>query len=98
MSENITAFVGLDVHKQSIAVAVARPGRAAPRFIGTTGPTLGEVQKALSHLGQPQQLLVVYEAGPCGYPLARELCGCGYRCEVIAPTMIPRKPGDRIKT
>lgn len=98
MSENITAFIGLDVHKESIAIAVAKPGRAAPRFVGTTGPTLAEVQKALSHLGMPGQLLVVYEAGPCGYGLARQLCSRGYRCEVIAPTMIPRKPGDRIKT
>jgi transposase len=44
------------------------------------------------------QLLIVHEAGPCGYGLARQLCARGYRCEVIAPTMIPRKPGDRIKT
>jgi transposase len=98
MSENITAFIGLDVHKESIAIAVAHPGRAAPRFVGTTGPALAEVQKALSHLGTPAQLLVVYEAGPCGYGLARQLCGRGYRCEVIAPTKIPRKSGDRIKT
>ena len=98
MSENITAFVGLDVHKESIAIAVAEPGRAAPRFIGTTGPALAEVQKALSHLGTPRQLLIVYEAGPCGYGLARQLCARSYRCEVIAPTKIPRKPRDRIKT
>jgi transposase len=98
MSESITAFIGLDVHKESVAIAVARAGRTAPRFIGTTGPTLGEVQKALAHLGQPEELLVVYEAGPCGYGLARQLCGRGYRCEVVAPTLIPRKPGDRIKT
>ena len=98
MSENITAFVGLDVHKESIAIAVAEPGRAAPRFIGTTGPGLAEVHKALSHLGPPAQLLVVYEAGPCGYGLARQLCSRGYRCEIIAPSKIPRKPGDRLKT
>jgi transposase len=98
MSKGITAFVGLDVHKDSIAIAVAEPGRAAPRFLGTTGPVLAEVEKALSHLGAPRRLLIVYEAGPCGYGLARQLCANGYRCEVIAPTLIPRKPGDRIKT
>jgi len=98
MSEITTAFVGLDVHKDSIAIAVAQPGRAAPRFLGTTGPVLAEVEKALSHCGTPPQLLIVYEAGPCGYGLARQLCARGYRCEVIAPTLIPRKPGDRIKT
>ena len=98
MSEDITAFVGLDVHKESIAIAVAEPGRAAPRFVGTTGPVLAEVHKALSYLGAPTQLLLVYEAGPCGYGLARQLCSRGYRCEVIAPTKIPRKAGDRVKT
>jgi len=59
---------------------------------------LAEVEKALSHCGTPPQLLIVYEAGPCGYGLARQMCARGYRCEVIAPTLIPRKPGDRIKT
>lgn len=98
MSEVITAFVGLDVHKDSIAIAVAEPGRGAPRFLGTTGSVLAEVQKALSHVGAASELLIVYEAGPCGYGLARQLSARGYRCEVIAPTLIPRKPGDRIKT
>jgi transposase len=98
MNEGITAFVGLDVHKESIAIAVAALGRAAPKFLGTTGPVLAEVEKALSHLGAPRELLIVYEAGPCGYGLARQLCARGYRCEVIAPTLIPRKAGDRIKT
>jgi transposase len=98
MSEVTTAFVGLDVHKDSIAIAVAQPGRAAPQFLGTTGPLLAEVEKALSHCGTPRELLIVYEAGPCGYGLVRQLSARGYRCEVIAPTLIPRKPGDRIKT
>jgi transposase len=98
MSEVTTAFVGLDVHKESIAIAVAEPGRAAPRFLRTTGPAVAEVEKALRHLGAPPELQIVYEAGPCGYGLARQLCARGYRCEVIAPSLIPRKPGDRIKT
>ena len=74
MSEGTTAFVGLNVHKESIAIAVAEPGRAAPRFLGTTGPLLAEVEKALSHCGAAPELLIVYEAGPCGYGLARQLC------------------------
>jgi transposase len=98
MSEPITAFVGLDVHKDSIAIAIAEPGRSAPRFLGTTGPAVAELEKAPSHCGAPPQLLIVYEAGPCGYGLVRQLRASGYRCEVIAPTMIPRKPGDRVKT
>jgi len=98
MYENITAFVGLDVHKDSIAVAVAEPGRAAARFLGTTGPALAPLEKTLSHLGVPGQLWLVYEAGPCGYGLARQLNARGYHCEVVAPAKIPRRPGERIKT
>lgn len=98
MEQDITGYVGLDVHKDSIAVAVAEPGRAAPRFVGTTGPCLAELTKALSHLGRPAQLQLAYEAGPCGYTLARELSARGYRCEVIAVAKTPRKPGERIKT
>lgn len=98
MEDDITGYVGLDVHKDSIAVAVAAVGRDAPRFIGTTGPELSELLKALSKLGRPEQLLLCYEAGPCGYPLARQLTTRGYRCQVIAVSKTPRKPGDRIKT
>ena len=69
MDNDVTAFVGLDVHKDSIAVAVAAPGHAAPQFVGTTGPQLSELLKALRHLAQPEQTLLAYEAGPCGYRL-----------------------------
>jgi transposase len=98
MNDDITGYVGLDVHKDSTAVGVAAPGRAAPRFVGTTGPHLRELLKVLSGLGRPDQLLLAYEAGPCGYTLARELIARGYRCEVIAVAKTPRKPGERIKT
>jgi transposase len=94
MSDDITAYVGLDVHKGSIAIGVAEPGRAAPHFVGTTGPDLAELTKALSRLGRPEQMLLAYEAGPCGYPLARQLAARGYRCEVIAVAKMPRKPGE----
>jgi hypothetical protein len=70
----------LDVHKNSIAIGVAAPGRAAPQFVGTTGPTVTELIKALDHLGRPERLLIAYEAGPCGYTLARELGARGYCC------------------
>jgi transposase len=59
MSETITTFVGLDVHKESIAIAVALQGRTAPRFVGTCAAELKEVLKSLSHLGSPAQMLVV---------------------------------------
>ena len=98
MNDDITGYVGLDVHKESIAVAVAAPGREPPRFVGTTGARFKELLKTLSQLGRPGRLLLAYEAGPCGYTLARQLGEHGYRCDVIAVTKTPRKPGERIKT
>jgi len=98
MQELITGFVGLDAHAESTAIAVAEAGRAAPRFVGSVSARLSELTKALSKLGAPHSLCVVYEGGPCGYALARELTSLGYRCEVVAPSRIPRRPGERIKT
>src|SRR5437660_2827615 len=98
MHDDTTAFVGLDVHKEAIAIAVADPGRAAVRYLGAVRPALTPLTKALAHLGPPQSLALVYEAGPCGYGLARRLLKLGYRCEVVAPGKIPHRPGERIKT
>jgi len=66
--------------------------------VGTVGPRFSELSKALSKLSDPSKLLIVYEAGPCGYALARALKRAGYRCEVVAPSKVPRRPGERIKT
>jgi transposase len=98
MDEATTGFVGLDAHAESTAIAVAEAGRDAPRFVGTVGAKFAELGKALAKLGDPVKLLIVYEAGPCGYALARELQRAGYRCEVVAPSKVPRRPGDRVKT
>jgi transposase len=98
MSENITTFVGLDVHKESIAIAVAATGREKPQFVGTVGATAKDLLKTLSRLGKREQMLLAYEAGPSGYVLVRELRAKGYYCEVVAPTKIPRRSGERIKT
>src|SRR5579863_8700523 len=98
MDEGNTGFVGLDAHAESTAIGFAEPGRAAPRFVGTVGPKFAELRKALDKLGEPRSLLIVYEAGPCGYALARELAAHGYRCEVVAPSRIPRRSGERVKT
>jgi hypothetical protein len=98
MNEPITAFVGLDAHAESTAIAVAQLGRAPPRFVGTVGAKFTELSKALGKLGKPSCLMIVYEAGPCGYALAPELTGAGYRCEVVAPSKVPRRAGERVKT
>jgi len=99
MHETITSYVGLDIHKDSIAVAVAEAGRSSARFLGTTAPTIKALCSALKRCGPVDQTLVVYEAGPCGYGWARYLIAHGWRCEVIAPAHITRKPAEkRIKT
>ena len=73
MSKAITSFVGLDVHYDSIALAVAPTGREPPHFVGTVAPQWAPLCKALSRLGKREGLQIVYEAGPCGYTLARQL-------------------------
>jgi transposase len=97
MDESITSFVGLDVHKDSIAIAVAE-GRDAPRFLGTVQSELQQLLKAFKGLGKAQSVLVVYEAGPCGYGLYRQLRSRGYGCAVIAASRMSRPRGERIKT
>src|SRR5882762_11272603 len=88
MSKTITSFVGLDVHIDSNAIGVAEAGRESPRFLGTVGPDLAQLLKALKSLGKPNTLLVVYEAGPCGYGLVRQLRARGYHCEGVVPGKI----------
>jgi len=96
MKETITSYVGLDIHKDSIAIAVAEAGRSAPRFIGTTPPELATVCKALTRCTKRGHTLVVYEAGPCGYGWARYLNAQGWRCEVISPAHITRKGAEKL--
>lgn len=98
MQEGTKFFIGLDVHKESVAIAVAGAGREAPRFIGTTQADLNQVRRALDRVGTADEMLVVYEAGPSGYVLARDLAARGYWCEVVAPSKIARPAGDRVKT
>src|ERR1700730_14395945 len=100
VNETITSYVGLDIHKDSIAIAIAEAGRAAPRFIGTINPLPSELCKTLRRQRcRPESTLVVYEAGPCGYGWVRYLRKQHWACEVIAPSRITRCPADqRIKT
>lgn len=90
-------FVGLDVHAQTIAVAVAETGGEV-RGLGMIPNRPESVVKLLRKLGKPAQLRVCYEAGPTGYVLYWQLTRLGVRCDVVAPTLVPVKPGDRVKT
>ena len=99
MKEPTTSYIGLDIHKESIAMAIADADRAAPRFIGTINPVPGELCKAMRRVCTKETTLVVYEAGPCGYGWVRYLRKQGWACDVIAPSKITRKPAEkRIKT
>lgn len=93
-----TRFVGLDVHANTIAVAVADAGSTEVRFFGTIQNRFDHVQRLIKKLGGPDGLKACYEAGPTGYRLYRDLQKLGVECEVIAPTLVPVKAGDRIKT
>jgi transposase len=90
-------FIGLDVHAETIAVAVAEPGGEV-RSLGTIPNRPASIQKLMKKLGPAKQLRVCYEAGPTGYVVYWQLIGLGLRCEVVAPTLVPVKTGDRVKT
>ena len=100
MAQPTPLFVGLDVHKDSIAVAHAQ-GQSAdpPVFVGAIGPRHTDLDKLVRRLqAKTSDLVFAYEAGPCGYGLHRYLTGRGFSCQVVAPSLIPKKPGDKIKT
>ncbi|QDA35819.1 IS110 family transposase (plasmid) [Paracoccus liaowanqingii] len=93
-------FIGLDVHKATIAVAIARGERGGEvRHWGTIPNRADHVRKFAEKLGgDGRQLYFCYEAGPCGYGLHRQLTEIGHDCMVVAPSLIPVKAGDRVKT
>ncbi len=84
MEEGIKFFVGLDVHKDTIAVAVAEAGRAPARLVGSIAHDVARLLKRLACYGEPHAVQVVYEAGPTGYGLQRALARRGYQAQVIA--------------
>lgn len=96
---NYTTFVGLDVHKDSITVAIAKAGREEAENLGTIANEPEAIAKLVRRLRQPvETLLFCYEAGPCGYGIYRQLKAMGAGCLVVAPSLIPQKPGERVKT
>lgn len=100
MKEPTLLFVGLDVHKDSIAVAHAQAQRTdPPHFVGSIGTRQADIDTLIRRLqAKAPKLVFAYEAGPCGYVLHRYLTGKGLDCKVVAPSLIPKKPGDKVKT
>lgn len=95
--EQDSRFGGLDVHAETIAVAVAEPSGEV-RSLGTIPNPPEAIRRLLTKLGARERLCVCYEAGPTGSVLYRQLTQLGVRCAVVAPTLVPVKAGDRVKT
>ena len=95
--KNKVRFLGLDVHAETIAVAIAEPDGEV-RSLGTIANRAESVRKLVKKLGPAEHLKACYEAGPTGYVLYWQLAELGVACEVIAPTLVPMKAGDRVKT
>jgi transposase len=95
--QNKVRFLGLDVHADTISVAIAEPNGEV-RSLGTIANRAESIRKMVKKLGTVDQLRACYEAGPTGYVLYWQLAELGVNCEVIAPTLVPVKAGDRVKT
>jgi transposase len=98
MGQDSIQYVGCDVHKETITVAVATSGREPARVVATIPNRPAAVRTLMAQLGAPATLEVGDEAGPCGYALPRQLTGLGITSVVIAPSLIPKRSGDRVKT
>ena len=99
MNKYSIKYVGMDVHKETIAVAIAKEGRGDPAYYGKIPNTSEAIKKLIKKLASNgEKVSFCYEAGPCGYDLYRQLINLGQRCDVVAPSLIPKKSGDRVKT
>ena len=95
----IVHYIGLDVHKDSIAVSIAPQNSTEVRRYGIIGGTLDAVDSLLKKLTKPElELRFVYEAGPCGFVICRHLRNKGLHCDLVCPSLIPKKASERIKT
>ena len=100
MKHSSTLYIGLDVHKESIAIAYVSDAKDAEvLYLGSIGTRQSDIDKLIRQLhSKSAQLVFVYEAGPCGYWLYRYLTKKRLPCWVVAPSLIPKKPGDRVNT
>jgi transposase len=93
-----STFVGFDVHDDTISIGLIHRDAPEAEFLCTIPNNPDAIRKSLKKLGDPKKIKVCYEAGPCGYVIYRQLTQMGISCVVVAPSLIPTKPGDHIKT
>src|SRR5712692_5513736 len=98
MEKSSTVFVGMDVHKESIDITLAEPGGEVRR-LGQIGGDRGSLLKMVRRQqSKGRKVVFVYEAGPCGFWIYREITALGHACMVVSPSLIPRRAGDHVKT
>lgn len=95
---NYTTVVGLDVHKKTIVAAVLTCGHKEVGEQVSIENNPKAIEKLVTRVGRQGPVEFVYEAGPCGYQVQRQITGLGHHCAVIAPALTPVRPGDRVKT
>ena len=89
MNKYTTKYVGMDVHKETIAVAIAKEGRGGPLYYGEIPNTDEAIKKLVKKVASNgEKVSFCYEAGPCGYDVYRQLVNLGQRCDVVAPSLI----------
>jgi len=97
--KEFSKYVGLDTHKDTIAVAVSDAQGGKARYFGEISNTPEAIRKLVKRLCPDGELIsFCYEAGPCGYDVYRQINSLGHHCDVVAPSLIPTRPGDRVKT
>jgi len=97
--EGSITWVGIDAHKKTLAIAVLAPGKPPEQFtIDNTEKAIRKLARRLKRTARGGEIRACYEAGTCGYSLQRRIESHGIVCDVIAPSLIPAKPGDRFKT
>ncbi|MEH6825797.1 MAG: IS110 family transposase [Motiliproteus sp.] len=97
--DNISKYIGLDTHMATIAVGIAELGRGKPLYYGEINNSPDAIATLIKKLSPNGEVLAFcYEAGPCGYGIHRQITQTGHLCDVVAPSLIPTRPGDRVKT
>ena len=93
-----TIYVGFDVHDEKIVIATIHRDAPEAEILCTIPNDPDTIRKLMKKLGDPKRIKICYEAGPCGYVIYRQLTQMGIACVVVAPSLIPTKPGEHIKT